>query len=72
VYPLRAAHSQGLNPLAVFRGCKSITPRPDTDTDTDEVVLWCWRLFPPRRKEDGSAAEPVEVELNSIRNDTPA
>ena len=36
----------------------------------DEVALRWWRLYPQRRSEDGSAAEPTDVELNAIRNDT--
>jgi len=35
-----------------------------------EVALRWWRLFPQRRDEDYSPAEPTEFELNSIRNDT--
>ena len=31
---------------------------------------WWW-LFPWRRNEDGSPAEPAKVELNAIRNDIP-
>jgi hypothetical protein len=33
------------------------------------VALHWWRLFPHRRNEDHSPAEPAEMELNVIRND---
>ena len=49
-----------------------VRTRPDVVegwTD-DEVALRWWRLFPQRRNEDHSAAEPTEFELNAIRNDT--
>ena len=36
----------------------------------DEVALRWWRLFPQRRNENGSPAEPTEFELNAIRSDT--
>lgn len=36
----------------------------------DEVALRWWRLFPQRRNKNGSPAEPTELELNAIRNDT--
>jgi REP element-mobilizing transposase RayT len=45
--------------------------RPDivkTWSDDDVALRW-WRLFPQRRNEDHSAAEPSEFELNMIRND---
>jgi hypothetical protein len=35
----------------------------------DEVALRWWRLFPQRRHQDFSPAEPTEFELNLIRND---
>jgi hypothetical protein len=37
-------------------------------TDTEVAMRW-WRLFPQRKNEDHSAAEPTEFELNVIRND---
>lgn len=45
--------------------------RPDVvqGWSDDEVALRWWRLFPQRRNEDGSSAEPTEFELNAIRND---
>jgi REP element-mobilizing transposase RayT len=36
----------------------------------DEVALRWWRLFPQRRNENGTPAEPTEFDLNAIRNDT--
>lgn len=35
----------------------------------DEAVLRWWRLFPQRRNEEGTPAEPTEFELNVVRND---
>ncbi|MEZ6063891.1 MAG: hypothetical protein R3C19_26385 [Planctomycetaceae bacterium] len=35
----------------------------------DEVARRWWELFPRRRNEDGSAAEPAETDLNAITND---
>jgi REP element-mobilizing transposase RayT len=48
-----------------------VRTRPDVvkDWSDDEVALRWWRLFPHRRNEDGSPAEPTDEELNSIRND---
>jgi len=45
--------------------------RPDlvkTWSDDEIAVRW-WNLFPQRRQQDGSPAEPTEFELNHIRND---
>ena len=45
--------------------------RPDlvkTWSDDEVAVRW-WNLFPQRRQQDGSPAEPTEFELNHIRND---
>lgn len=45
--------------------------RPDlvkTWSDDEVAVRW-WNLFPLRRQQDGSPAEPTEFELNHIRND---
>ncbi len=36
----------------------------------DEVAQRWWRLFPQRRNENGTPAEPTEFDLNAIRNDT--
>jgi len=49
-----------------------VRTRPDVvkDWSDDEVALRWWRLFPHRRNENGSAAEPTDEELNSIRNDS--
>ena len=49
-----------------------VRTRPDVvkTWSDDEVALRWWRLFPQRRNEDGSAADPADVELNAIRNDT--
>jgi REP element-mobilizing transposase RayT len=49
-----------------------VRTRPDVVKmwSDDEVALRWWRLFPQRRNEDGSAADPADVELNAIRNDT--
>jgi REP element-mobilizing transposase RayT len=48
-----------------------VRTRPDLVSawSDDEVALRWWRLFPQRRNEDFSAAEPTEFELNIIRND---
>jgi REP element-mobilizing transposase RayT len=45
--------------------------RPDVvkGWSDDDVALRWWRLFPYRRNEDHSPAEPTEMELNVIRND---
>ena len=45
--------------------------RPDVvkGWSDEEVALRWWRLFPQRKNEDHSAAEPTEFELNVIRND---
>ena len=48
-----------------------VRTRPDvvaTWSDDEIAVRW-WNLFPQRRVQDGSAAEPTEFELNHIRND---
>ena len=49
-----------------------VRTRPDVvkEWTNDEVALRWWRLFPQRRNEDHSPAEPTEFELNAIRNDT--
>ena len=49
-----------------------VRTRPDVvrEWTDDEVAPRWWRLFPQRRNEDHSAAEPTEFELNAIRNDT--
>ena len=49
-----------------------VRTRPDVvkTWSDDEVALRWWRLFPQRRDQDGSPAEPTEFELNAIRNDT--
>ena len=49
-----------------------VRTRPDVvkSWSDDEVALRWWRLFPQRRNADGTPADPIEVELNSIRNDT--
>ncbi len=48
-----------------------VRTRPDVvqEWSDDEITLRWWRLFPQRRNEDHSAAEPTEFELNAIRND---
>ncbi len=48
-----------------------VRTRPDvvaTWSDHEIAVRW-WNLFPQRRLNDGSPAEPTEFELNHIRND---
>ena len=48
--------------------------RPDlvkTWSDDEVAVRW-WNLFPQRREQDGSPAEPTEFELNHIHNDVSA
>ncbi|RLS32413.1 MAG: hypothetical protein DWH78_12835 [Planctomycetota bacterium] len=49
-----------------------VRTRPDVVKawSDDEVALRWWRLFPHRRNENGTPAEPTEFELNAIRNDT--
>ena len=49
-----------------------VRTRPDVvkSWSDDEVALRWWRLFPRRRNADETPAEPTEVELNAIRNDT--
>ncbi len=49
-----------------------VRTRPDVvkTWSDDEVALRWWRMLPQRRNEDGSAADPADVELNAIRNDT--
>ncbi len=48
-----------------------VRTRPDVvqEWSDDEITLRWWRLFPQRRNEDHSAAEPTEFELNAIRKD---
>ena len=48
-----------------------VRTRPDlvAGWSDDEVTARWWRLFPQRRNEDHSPAEPTEFELNIIRND---
>jgi hypothetical protein len=49
-----------------------VRTRPDsvkTWSDDDVALRW-WRLFPQRRNENGTPAEPTEFELNAIRNDS--
>ena len=48
-----------------------VRTRPDVvlEWSDDEITLRWWRLFPQRRNEDQSPAEPTEFELNAIRND---
>ncbi len=50
-----------------------VRTRPDLvkDWSDDEVALRWWNLFPGRRNEDRSPAEPTPFELNQIRNDKP-
>ena len=45
--------------------------RPDVVAtwSDDEVARRWWNLFPRRKNEDGSPAEPTETDLNMIRND---
>ena len=45
--------------------------RPDVvgQWSDDEVARRWWELFPRRRNEDGSAAEPAQTDLNAIIND---
>ncbi len=45
--------------------------RPDLvkTWSNEEVALRWWNLFPLRRQQNGSPAEPTEFELNNIRND---
>jgi len=47
-----------------------VRTRPDIvkSWSDDDVALHWWRLFPSRRDANGAAAEPLESELNSIRN----
>ena len=49
-----------------------VRTRPDVvkTWSDDEIALRWWQLYPQRRNEDGSAAEPTEFELSAIRNDT--
>jgi REP element-mobilizing transposase RayT len=49
-----------------------VRTRPDVvkEWTADEVAQRWWRLFPQRRNEIGTPAEPTEFELNAIRNDT--
>ena len=49
-----------------------VRTRPDivNGWSADEVALRWWRLFPQRRNTDGTPAEPTELELNAIRNDS--
>ena len=48
-----------------------VRTRPDlvAGWSDDEVTARWWRLFPQRRNEDHTPAEPTEFELNIIRND---
>jgi hypothetical protein len=48
-----------------------VRTRPDVvkGWSDEEVALRWWRLFPHRRNEDGTPAEPTNEELNAIRND---
>ena len=48
-----------------------VRTRPDlvSGWTDDEITLRWWRLFPQRRNDDHSPAEPTEFELNIIRND---
>jgi REP element-mobilizing transposase RayT len=48
-----------------------VRTRPDVvrSWSDDEIAVHWWRLFPQRRDGNGAAAEPLESELNSIRND---
>ena len=45
--------------------------RPDVvaDWSDEEVARRWWRVFPQRRNEDGSPADPTEFELRSIHGD---
>ncbi len=47
-----------------------VRTRPDIvkSWSDEEVALHWWRLFPHRRDGNGKAAEPLESELNHIRN----
>ena len=48
-----------------------VRTRPDlvAEWSDDDVTLRWWRLFPQRRNDDHSPAEPTEFELAIIRND---
>ena len=48
-----------------------VRTRPDVvqEWSDDEITLRWWMLFPQRRNEDHSPAEPTEFELNAIRSD---
>ena len=51
-----------------------VRTRPDvvkTGSDAELAVRW-WSLFPQRRLQDGSPAEPTEPELHHIRSDASA
>ena len=51
-----------------------VRTRPDvvkTGSDAELAVRW-WNLFPQRRLQDGSPAEPKAPELHHIRSDTSA
>lgn len=49
-----------------------VLPDVVTPWSDDEIAVPWWNLFPQRRLNDGSAAEPTEFELNQIRFDCSA